>query len=200
MLTPLPTYNPYVVEDCQALEDNIGQNMLVQTPVLEANSFHVPGCLTPVTPEPVVYHDQSFVGTSSEPWIAAHAWPEDLMTSVGLGLDGSLTAMCHTGLWNVQGPLYNVPITPMPWNQHSLSDSPQQISCEFLPHAEVITSLPTGNFSMDSFNASGIYEDSWSGCEMTTPGTTFMEMASYLNSHGSNRNITHAWENVVSAP
>jgi hypothetical protein len=199
ILTPLPTYTAQIIDECYSHPSNTDQSLSGYTPPMESNSFPVSGCLTPQTPESIIYHDASPVGNMSDQWMASQPWSDDSLVSVGLGFEGDMSAMLPTELWSTPEHMHSAPITQISWYHPSLSVSPQTISSEPVPDARAVPPLSISECSVDDFNNSGTFHEDWASYQQTATQfdmTSMVSSAPFVHDLSSIPSTAPVWEDV----
>jgi hypothetical protein len=199
MLTPLPTYNTQIIDECYSYSSSPDQNLTGFTPNMDSSHFPTSGRLTPQTPEPITYHEpMSMVGLPDQ-WINVQPWSDDTLVSVGLGFDGDMTTMLPTELWSAPETAQTAPVAQLAWPHPSLSMSPQSISSELVPHPSAVPPLSISECSADDYNTSGVYHENWAHCQPTASQIDMANMVTSAPFMHDLRTISSAapvWEDV----
>jgi hypothetical protein len=199
MLTPLPTYNSQISDECYSYTSNADQDLPGYSRNVEPNSFALSGRLTPETPESLVYHEPLSIGDMADQWMAPESWSEDSLASVGLGFGGDMTAMLPTELWPSPEQTHSASLSQASWYPSSLSESPQHMSSEPVPDARSVPSLSISECSAEDFNNSGAFHEDWANCQQTTPQFDMTDMttsAPYAHALNTIPSTTPSWEDV----
>jgi hypothetical protein len=199
MLTPLPTYDSQIVDECYSYSSPPSQDMAAYTPPMECNGMSTSGRLTPQTPESTSYHEPLAIGDMSSVWMTSQAWSDDSLGPIGLGLQGDITALLPSELWSTHEYAHSAPVPQMPWMQTSLSTSPQPMASDIMSHIGTAPSLSIGECSVNDFHSSGAFPEDWTICQPTTTQfdmTSMVASAPFLCSLHSDSSTVPVWEDV----
>jgi hypothetical protein len=198
-LTPLPTYASQVVDECYSYQKNTDQDMTGYTSSMESNGLPTSGCLTPQTPESLIYHEPLTIGEMTDTWMVAQPWLDDSLASVGLGFQSDIGELLPAELWSTSERTQSAPIAQLPWVQSFLSFSPQSIASDLLSHSRGAPSLSFSECSVEDFNSSGVFHEDWANHQPTTNQFNIANTvvsAPFMHGLLPVSATTHVWEDV----
>jgi hypothetical protein len=200
MLTPLPTYNSPIADECNSYPSPPGQDMAAYTPPFESSGMPTSGRLTPQTPESDPYHDPLAIGDMADAWMASQSWSDESLLPIGLGFHGDMTALLPSELWSTHDYTHSAPIAQIAWGQPIFSASPHSIAGGIMSHIGTASSLSASECSIDDFNNAGSFPHEWTSCQ---PSPTQFDMTNmvtstpYMHSLHSNSSTVPVWEDVL---
>jgi hypothetical protein len=199
MLTPLPTYNSQIVDECYSYSSPPDQDMAAYTPTMECSGMPNSGRLTPQTPESDLYHEPLAIADMSGTWMASQSWSDESLAPIGLGFQGDLTVLLPSDLWPTHDYSHSAPITQMPWVQTPLSASPHSMASDIMSHIGTAPSLSISECSIDEFNNAGSFPNDWTSCQPTPTQFNMTPMGTsepYMHSLHLNSSTVPVWEDI----
>jgi hypothetical protein len=196
MLTPLPTYNSQIVDECYSYSSPPGQDMAAYTPPFESSGMPTSGRLTPQTPESDPYHDSLAIEDMSGAWMTSRSWSDESLVPIGLGFQEDMTALLPPELWSTYD---SASIGQIPWGQPPLSASPHYMAGDIMSHIGSVSSVSVSECSIDDFNNTGSFPDDWTSCQPSPTQFDTTNMATsipYMHSLHSNSSNVPVWEDV----
>jgi hypothetical protein len=193
-LTPLTTCASGITDGCYSYPNNTDQDVTGYTFGMASSGMTSSGCLTPQTPESLVFHEPMSIEDISDTWMLSQpwsddsqawsddsqAWSDDSQASIGLGLEGDMTGLLPAAeLWSTSEHMHSAPIPQTPWAPSYYSGSPQSTTSGFVSHSRGTPSLSMSECSVDDFSDSGVFPDDWANYQ---PPTNQLNMAHMVTS------------------
>jgi hypothetical protein len=203
-LTPLPTYQSQVVDECYSYTSSPDPSMGSFTPNMDDHSFPISRGMTPQTPELLAYHEPFAMDDPLDQYSLSQAWSDDNLMPIGLGFDTQMPNGLPLDMWSTPEP----DVIPQMnqanlWAQQSLLSPPPQFSRETTPHTKVLPSLSANDCSVDDFGSSRVVQDDWSSCHSNAGGhinmNNLITSAPYVPNMKSIPSNAPLWEDVYMA-
>lgn len=204
-LTPLPTYQSQLADDCYSYTSSPDPSMGAFTPNLDDHSFPVSRGMTPQTPDPFAYHEPFAMDDPLDQYNLSQTWSDDNLVPIGLGFDTQVPHNMPMDMWTTPEPESIPQMDQMNlWaQQQSLLSPPQQpFSREPTPHTQRLPALSTSECSVDDFSAPRAVHDSWAACHAASGHINMNNMitsAPYAPNMKCTPNHAPVWEDVFMA-
>jgi len=199
-LTPLTTCANGVLDDCYSFPNNADQDATGYMLGMASSSLTSSGCLTPQTPESLVFPEPMAINDISDAWMLSQPWSDDSQASIGLGLEGDMTGLLPAAeLWSTSEHMHSAPIPQTPWAQSYYCGSPQSTISGFVSHSRGTPSLSMSECSVDDFSDSGAFHDDWANYQQPPNQLNMSDMvtsAPFMHDMRSAPVTAPVWEDV----
>ncbi|KAF2193221.1 hypothetical protein K469DRAFT_730124 [Zopfia rhizophila CBS 207.26] len=178
MLTPLPTFNPQIIDECYSDYGSPEPSMGVFPHQMEKNGYNASGRLTPQTPDSFTYSEPLSVVDPFDQYLNSQVWSSDeVQMPIGLGFENEIPGMMQNEadmrtMWSTpdldgnstpvqhmrtfESPVCESPASFNVWPHHSVSVSPPQP-----PHTKAVPSLSVSECSVQDFDSTAAFQDEW---------------------------------------
>ncbi|KAG9195420.1 hypothetical protein G6011_00541 [Alternaria panax] len=189
MLTPLPSQEPQVFNDCCAYVQSSEYDTNIFAQAVDTNTYLNLGAISPQTPSPVIMYEPVSVVSHPDCYLYPESWPSEAYMSDEAGFEIDVTNGLPE-MWATPDSATMVPIAHMPWLFSDPLNLPQHMLDESASHIVGMASLAQYQFR----NTLDPVRPEWTFHGSTDTDMTIVTSAQFVCDMNSATSYAITWE------